>query len=75
MTILCPIQLSRIVKQVLLHLHNQMTGDTTLDVPLHHHAHVATFEHSEKCGQGLDHLITQEVLPEKEYEAKDGDDL
>ncbi|GFX20425.1 hypothetical protein TNCV_3487831 [Trichonephila clavipes] len=35
-----------------------VTGDVTLDVPLHYHAHVTMFERSERCEQECCHLGT-----------------
>ncbi|GFV00368.1 hypothetical protein TNCV_3643461 [Trichonephila clavipes] len=65
------------------HLHMSLLGhteltlvirDTTLDVPLHHHAHVIMFEHNEMREQSCCHPGTQDFLPEKESEAYCEDD-
>ncbi|GFT57963.1 hypothetical protein NPIL_618311 [Nephila pilipes] len=43
-------------------------------VRLHHQAHITMFEYSERCEPGCSHLGTQDILPERESEAKGEDD-
>ncbi|GFV88413.1 hypothetical protein TNCV_1242261 [Trichonephila clavipes] len=54
---------------------DQLTGNTMLNVPLHHYADVAMFEHNERCEQGRCYLGTHDILPEREYNAKSEEDL
>ncbi|GFT25116.1 hypothetical protein NPIL_686521 [Nephila pilipes] len=44
-------------------------------VPHHHQAHITMFEYSERCETGRCRFRTQDILPERESEAKGEDDL